>query len=54
MSTLYNIGDVIDVCREADHWAESEGRKVIKADDIERALRQQRSPGSSGAPAEAS
>ncbi len=43
------IGDVIDVCREADHWAESEGRKVIKADDIERALRQRRSPGSSHA-----
>lgn len=48
------IGDVIDVCREADHWAESEGRKVIKADDIERALRQRRSPGYSGASAEAS
>jgi predicted ATP-dependent protease len=47
------IGDVIDVCREADHWAGVESRKVISAADVERALRQRRaSP--SGELAEAS
>ncbi len=48
------IADVIDVCREADHWASSESRKIISASDIQRALRQRRGLGSSGALAEAS
>lgn len=36
------IGDVIDVCREADHWADTEKRKSISAADVERALKQRR------------
>jgi predicted ATP-dependent protease len=36
------IGDLIDVCREADHWAGTETRDVISAADVERALRQRR------------
>lgn len=36
------IADVIDVCREADHRAEVEERKVISSADVERALRQHR------------
>ena len=39
------IADVIDVCREADHWAGSEGRDVASAADVERALRQRKSRG---------
>ncbi len=48
------IADIIDVCRQADHWAANESRKVISVGDIERALRQRRSLGSSGPLAEAS
>lgn len=48
------IGDLIDVCREADHWAGNESRDVISAVDVERALRQRRSSGPSGALVEAS
>jgi predicted ATP-dependent protease len=33
------IGHIADVCREADHWAESAGRKVTSAADVERALK---------------
>ena len=40
------IADVIDVCREADHWAGSEGRDVASAADVERALRQRKARGS--------
>jgi predicted ATP-dependent protease len=36
------IGDLIDVCREADHWAGTESRDVTSAADVERALRQRR------------
>jgi len=36
------ISDVIDVCREADHWAAADDRKVISSADVERALRQRR------------
>ena len=36
------IGDVIDVCRQADHWADAEKRETISAADIERALKQRR------------
>ena len=39
------IADVIDVCREADHWAGSEGRDVASAADVERVLRQRKSRG---------
>jgi hypothetical protein len=37
------IADIIDVCREADHWAGSEGRDVASAADVERVLRQRKS-----------
>jgi predicted ATP-dependent protease len=36
------IVDLIDVCREADHWAGTEKREVTSAADVERALRQRR------------
>ena len=36
------IADLTDVCREADHWAGSEGRDVASGADIERALRQRK------------
>jgi AAA domain len=39
------IADVTDVCREADHWAGSEGRDVASAADVERVLRQRKSRG---------
>lgn len=48
------IADIIDVCREADHWAAHESRAVISAADIERALRQRRSAAPAGSLAEAS
>jgi predicted ATP-dependent protease len=48
------IGDLIDVCRGADHWAANESRDAISAVDVERALHQRRSSGPSGTLAEAS
>jgi predicted ATP-dependent protease len=46
------IGDLIDVCREADHWAGREGRSLISTADIARGLRQR--PAAPGTMAEAS
>lgn len=37
-----SIGDLVDVCREADHWADGEDRNVTTRADVERALRQRR------------
>ena len=34
------IADLTHVCREADHWADSDGRDVASGADVERALRQ--------------
>jgi len=48
------ISDVIDVCREADHWASSESRDVISAADVERALHQSMARGGKPNLAEAS
>jgi len=38
------VGELIDVCREADHWADGEGRDITTRADVERALQQRRSP----------
>ncbi len=48
------ISDLIDVCREADHWASSERRDVISAADVERALHQGKARGGRPEMAEAS
>jgi predicted ATP-dependent protease len=48
------ISDLIDVCREADHWASSEGCDVISAGDVERALHQSKTRGGRPELAEAS
>jgi predicted ATP-dependent protease len=48
------ISDIIDVCREADHWAANESREVISAADVERALRQRRALAPPASLAEAS
>ncbi len=32
------VSHIADICREADHWAGREGRKVTSVDDIKRAL----------------
>jgi predicted ATP-dependent protease len=37
------IADVVDVCREADHWADREGRDTATAADVEHALLERRS-----------
>lgn len=34
------IGNVADLCREADHWAAGAGRTVMSGADVERALRE--------------
>ncbi len=34
------VGEMADLCREADHWAGSAGRAVTSIADIERALEQ--------------
>jgi hypothetical protein len=39
------IADLVDVCREADHWAASEGRDVASGADVERVLRQRKTRG---------
>jgi predicted ATP-dependent protease len=49
-----HIADIIDVCREADHWAASVNRKVISAAEVNRALLQRRSPLNGSGLAEAS
>lgn len=36
------VGDMSDLCREADHWAGSAGRSVTSIADIERALEQRK------------
>jgi hypothetical protein len=40
------VAHIADICREADHWAEREGRKITSIPDIKRALdeRKGRSP----------
>jgi len=48
------ISDLIDVCREADHWANSEKRDVVSAADVERALHQSKARGGRPGLAEAS
>ena len=39
---------IIDLCREADHWAGGEGRLVTSADDIKRALKERKERGITG------
>lgn len=39
---------ILDLCREADHWAGGEGRLVTSAADIERALSERKERGSAG------
>jgi lon-related putative ATP-dependent protease len=39
------IGELADVLREADYWAESEGRRVIEAKDLETAIETRRRRG---------
>jgi predicted ATP-dependent protease len=34
------IGHIADICREADHWAQTEGRLVTSGPDVERALKE--------------
>jgi len=41
------VSYIADICREADHWAGREGRKVTSIDDIKRALEERK--GRSGA-----
>ena len=36
------VGEMADLCREADHWAGSAGRSVTSIADIERALEQRK------------
>jgi len=38
------IGHIADLCREADHWAQSAGRNITSGDDVERALKERGSP----------
>ncbi len=38
----FTVADMIDVCREADHWAGKEDHDVASAEDVEQALRQRR------------
>jgi predicted ATP-dependent protease len=38
------IGHIADICREADHWAQSAGRNVTSSDDVERALKERAPP----------
>lgn len=41
---------IIDLCREADHWAGGEGRLVTSAADIERALKERKERGPENEP----
>ena len=41
------VSHIADICREADHWAGREGRKVTSIDDVKRALEERK--GRSGA-----
>jgi predicted ATP-dependent protease len=34
------IAHISDLCREADHWAQSAGRHIISVEDVERALKE--------------
>lgn len=36
------VSHIADICREADHWAGREGRKVTSAADITRALEERK------------
>jgi AAA domain len=36
------VGHIADICREADHWAGREGRKITSVPDIKRALDERR------------
>ncbi|MGI9556410.1 MAG: Lon protease family protein, partial [Solirubrobacterales bacterium] len=36
-----NLGKLADLIREADHWAQMEGRDVVGAEDVQRAVEQQ-------------
>ncbi len=38
------IGHIADLCREADHWAQSAGRNITSVADVERALKERGSP----------
>ncbi len=38
------IGHIADICREADHWAQSAGRNITSSDDVERALKERTPP----------
>ncbi len=36
-----HLGDLVELLREADHWAAEQGRKVVDVADLERAIEQQ-------------
>ncbi len=44
------IGHIADLCREADHWAQSAGRDVTSGADVERALKERRERAQETAP----
>jgi predicted ATP-dependent protease len=48
------VGHIADICREADHWAQSAGRNVTSVEDVERVLEERAPPvaeaGKGGAP----
>lgn len=45
------IGHIADLCREADHWARSEGREITSAADVERVLKERNGREGEDAPA---
>jgi LonB-like, AAA domain/Archaeal LonB, AAA+ ATPase LID domain len=34
------VGHIADICREADHWAQSAGRNITSVEDVERVLKE--------------
>ncbi len=44
------VGHIADICREADHWAGREGRKITSVPDIKRALDERRGRSSERGP----
>ncbi len=38
------VGHIADLCREADHWAQTAGRNVTSVEDVERVLKERAPP----------
>ena len=38
------VGHIADICREADHWAQSAGRNITSVEDVERVLKERGPP----------